>query len=329
MAAVNLEKPPLFVHIVTHGPQCLDGVAAAVAIARARPQAEVIPWFVNNNEVNDAIVSLRCAPREAEHEVWITDLSWSDRAADRHLRALADRGVRVYWIDHHRTAIERYRGGNVDVPLAACVISERFAASRLTWEHLRERLESARELSQVFLDFWPVVEKADDTDRWIHRIPGSHELALLVRALGAGDAYRDLLEIDRDVTYTPRMRAALERVEFELRRSLTAAERQRFSVELPGGLTLVTSVCHGYPSEVADAWNKTTRNAVFALYDSKCLTVSLRRSSDCRVDLSRLARRFGGGGHPAAAGCELPWLGADIPRGVADILAPALARSAE
>lgn len=324
---MNVEKPPLFVHIVTHGPQCLDGVAAAVAIARARPQAEIVPWFVNNNEVNDAVRELRCTPRDADHEVWITDVSWSDHAADRHLRALADRGVRVHWIDHHRTAIERFEGGAVDVPLAARVISEQFAASRLAWEYLRGRLECEGGASPTFLDFWPVVERADDTDRWLHRIPGSHELALVVRAMGAAAAYEDLLAIDRDVTYTPRMREAGKKVGHDLNRSLATAEHLRFSVRLPSGLLLVTSICHGYPSEVADAWGKQARNTVFALYDSKCLTVSLRRSPDCTIDLSRLARRFGGGGHPAAAGCELPWLGTDIPRGIADILAPALGRS--
>ena len=47
---------------------------------------------------------------------------------------------------------------------------------------------------------------------------------------------------------------------------------------------------------------------MFALYDAKSLAVSLRRSPDCTVDLSRLAAALGGGGHAAAAGCELPEL---------------------
>jgi len=322
---VNLEKRPLFVHIISHGPHCLDGVAAAVAIARARTNAEVIPWFVNNNDVNDAIHQLVCAPADADHEVWITDVSWTDRAADHRLRSLTDRGVRVHWIDHHRTAIERFRAGEVEVPFAACVVTERFAASRLVYEYLRDHLDETT-AHERFFDLWPLIERADDTDRWIHRIEGSHELALTVRTMGSIEAYYDLLDIDRDLHYTPRMRAARERIDEELRRSFETAERQRFSVRLPTGLTLVTSICSGYPSEVADAMSKSTPNAVFALYDSKCLAVSLRRSPDCTVDLSHVARVFGGGGHPAAAGCELPWLGIDIPRGMADLIAPVLAR---
>lgn len=318
---MTLEKRPLFVHIISHGPHCLDGVAAAVAIARARPHAEVIPWFVNNNEVDEAIRQLRCKPDDA-HEVWITDVSWTDPLADRHLRALAGRGVNVYWIDHHRTAIERYESGEVSVPFAGCVVTETFAASRLVYDYLRDELAVA---SKRFRDFWPVVEKADDTDRWIHAIAGSHDLALTVRAMGSIAAYYDLLAFDRAGTYTPRMRAAFDRVGSDLRRSLETAARERVSVVLPTGVTLVASICLGYPSEVADAWGRETVNAVFALYDTKSLGISLRRSPDCGVDLSRLARSFGGGGHPAASGCELPDLGDDIPRAIVERLAPALA----
>jgi nanoRNase/pAp phosphatase (c-di-AMP/oligoRNAs hydrolase) len=147
--------------------------------------------------------------------------------------------------------------------------------------------------------------------------------------MGSVEAYYDLLEIDRDITYTPRMCAARARVGDELKRSFATAERERHEVHLPSGLTLVTSICAGYPSEVADAFSKSTRNTVFALFDSNCLAVSFRRSPDCTVDLSHLARAFGGGGHPAAAGCELPWLGIDIPRGMADIIAPVLARGVD
>jgi len=80
-------------------------------------------------------------------------------------------------------------------------------------------------------------------------------------------------------------------------------------------------VCDGHPSEIADAWGKTTRNTVFALYDAKSLAVSLRRSPDCTVDLSRLAASLGGGGHAAAAGCELP----ELRRGLAEALAARIA----
>src|SRR5262249_36861044 len=92
-----------------------------------------------------------------------------------------------------------------------------------------------------------------------------------------------------------------------------------------GEVTLVTAVCDGHPSEIADAWGKQARNAVFALYDAKSLAVSLRRSPDCTVDLSHVAGALGGGGHAAAAGCEPP----EPRRGPAEALATRVARVLE
>ena len=110
----------------------------------------------------------------------MTDISWREPETDRHLRALAAAGVRIYWIDHHRTALERFRAGLVDVPFAGRVLSEDYAASRLVYEYLRERGDGPPRFAALA----PLIALADDNDRWLHRLPGSRELAWTVRALG-------------------------------------------------------------------------------------------------------------------------------------------------
>jgi nanoRNase/pAp phosphatase (c-di-AMP/oligoRNAs hydrolase) len=50
------------------------------------------------------------------------------------------------------------------------------------------------------------------------------------------------------------------------------------------------------------------------LFDLKSAAISYRRSPDCTVDLSAVASAFGGGGHPAAAGCEMPELLRELSR---------------
>lgn len=290
------------VHIVSHGPHCLDGVAAAVAVARYHEgRADVDARFAGNSEI-DAVLQSFAPAKGRDAELWITDISWRDPATDRHLRALVAGGLRIYWIDHHRTALERVRAGLLDVPFADRVLSEEFAASRLVYEFLRARGDAPIGFARLA----PLIAMADDNDRWLHRIPGSRELAWTVRTLGE-DAYEDLLRVDEKVTYTPRMQAARARVEAEIARSFAVAEASRVERRL-GGVTLVAAVCDGHPSEIADAWGKRTPNAVFALYDAKSLAVSLRRSPDCTVDLSHVAAALGGGGHAAAAGCEVPEL---------------------
>ena len=295
---------PKTVHVVSHGPHCLDGVAAAVAVARSYAgTADVVPHFAGNSEIDSVLGALNPEPGS---ELWITDISWRRPETDAHLRALAAAGTPVFWIDHHRTALERVAAGQVNVPFAGRVLSEEHAASRLVYDFLARRLAAEGRRVPEFEHLAPLIAMADDNDRWRHRVPGSRELAWVVRTLGA-DAYEELLGIDEQVTYTPRMVAARERVEAEIARSFAVAEASRTERRL-GDVTLVAAMCDGHPSEIADAWGKRTSNAVFALYDGRSLAVSLRRSPDCSVDLARVAAALGGGGHAAAAGCELPEL---------------------
>src|SRR5439155_303223 len=156
-------------HVVSHGPHCLDGVAAAVAVARYQAgRADVETRFAGNNEVDAVLRSLACAPGR-EHELWITDISWREPETDEHLT----------------------------------------------------------------------------------RLPGPA-------------AYEDLVAIDADVTYTPRMAEARDRVAAEIAHSLAVGAASRVERRV-GDVTLVAAVCDGHPSEVADAWRQERRNAVFAL----------------------------------------------------------------
>jgi oligoribonuclease NrnB/cAMP/cGMP phosphodiesterase (DHH superfamily) len=293
------------VHVVSHGPHCLDGTAAAVTVARYHEGADVQPQFASNSEIDDVLRGLAATPGR-DTELWITDISWRQPETDAHLRALVAAGVRVYWIDHHRTALERVRAGRVDVPFTDSVLSEEYAASRLTYEYLAGRLRAEGRLLPRFDALARLVAMADDNDRWLHRIPGSRELAWTVRALDGG-AYQELMATDADVTYTPRMREALARAQAEIEASFATARASRVERRI-GDVNLVVAVCDGHPSEIADAWGKESQNAVFALYDAKSLAVSLRRSPDCTVDLSHVAASLGGGGHAAASGCQLPEL---------------------
>jgi catechol 2,3-dioxygenase-like lactoylglutathione lyase family enzyme len=85
------------------------------------------------------------------------------------------------------------------------------------------------------------------------------------------------------------MREALARAQAEIEASFATARASRVERSV-GPVKLVVAVCDGHPSEIADAWGKESQNTVFALYDAKSLAVSLRRSPDCTVDLSRVGR---------------------------------------
>ena len=312
---------PRLVHIVSHGPHCLDGVAAAVAIARYYSGVEVCPRFAGNPRINEVICGLGIEDPLRDQELWITDISWTAPEADAYLRGLAQRGLRIYWVDHHRTAIDRLQKGEIDVPFAHRIVDDRCASARLVFDYLRERLTREGRRSVELEQFEAVVDMADDNDRWLHRIPGSWELALTLRSMNGAEAFDELLKIDPSVTYTPRLRAAHEKVEEELRSSLEIARVTRTVRDLASGVKVVAAVCEGYPSEIADRWGRELPNSVFVLFDLKSGAISYRRSPDCEVDLSRVAQAFGGGGHPAAAGSEIPELLTELSASAADRVA--------
>jgi oligoribonuclease NrnB/cAMP/cGMP phosphodiesterase (DHH superfamily) len=327
----NTSQPsPAHVYIVSHGPGCLDGVTAAVSVARYHAGATLIPCFASTSRIDEVLRSINPDEVPTGSEVWITDISWTQEETNDHLRQLAARGIKLYWFDHHRTAISRHANGAIHAPFTDYVLSEAVSGARLVYEYLEKQLAASGGHNEAFTAFAPVVAQADDNDRWIHAISGSRELALTVSTLagtddGNLDAYHALLNIDADITYSPAMRAAYEQSTREIKDSFALAQRSRVRQAGPdSSYSLVCAVCDGYPSEIGDSWGKQATNTVFVLYDRKHGGISLRRSPDCQVDLSELAQMFGGGGHPAASGCrphELPEL---IAHSVAGLFASGL-----
>jgi oligoribonuclease NrnB/cAMP/cGMP phosphodiesterase (DHH superfamily) len=290
------------IQIVSHGPSCLDGVMAAAAVARFYQGDRVITRLAANNESDQALQELELRTGGGDDEIWITDLSWNSTATGEHLTGLAQKGARIHWIDHHRTAVSRADAPEFTVPFSARVLSERYSAARLTFNYLRRRVsELAPAQARAFERFAPFAAIADDNDRWIHRIPESKDWALAVQTLGGMASYREILRLE-EPRLSRRLRSALEAGRAAMAKSLELARSTTVDRTLANGRKLRSACCFGYSSEVAAALYDDQTMTVVALFDLRSQGVSLRRSADCDVDLSILARTFGGGGHAAAAG---------------------------
>jgi uncharacterized protein len=289
------------IRVVSHGPSCFDGVVAAATVARFYRGHRVEPILAANGESDDRLQSLKPKLGGDGDEIWITDLSWTSTATAEHLRALASAGTDIYWIDHHRTAVSRADAPEFKVPFRGKVLSERFSAARLTFNFLRRRLAAGSAARAAFEQFFPLVELADDHDRWVKRLPESADWALAVQTLGGALSYREILRMDQP-RLTPRLKAAMEQGRDAMAKSLRLARSTLVERPLANGLKLRTACCFGYSSEVAAELYKDQTRTVIALFDLRSQGVSLRRSADCDVDLSETARSFGGGGHAAASG---------------------------
>lgn len=309
------------IQIVSHGPSCLDGVMAAAAVARFYAGEHVIATLAGNNEADRTIRSLELKSSDPRNdEIWITDLSWTLPETGAHLASLIECGARVFWIDHHRTAVSRAGAPEFKVSFTGKVLSEQYSAARLTFNYLRKL---ARDLPakrrEEFEAFAPFAAIADDHDRWIHKIPESADWALAVQTLGGKNSYREILRLHEPVM-TRRLRSALEAGKEGMQKSLELARATMVDRTLGNGVKIRTACCFGYSSEVASHLYEGQHRTVVALFDLRSQGVSLRRSTDCDINLALLAEGFGGGGHEAASGFAI----ADLRRLPAERLAELL-----
>jgi len=292
------------IQVISHGPSCFDGVVAAATVARFHENDRVVVSLAANNESDNTIRRLKPANERGPDEVWITDLSWNSVETGEHLNRLANSGTRIYWIDHHRSAISRADQPEFKVAFAGKLLSEEFSAARLAFNYLQAESHTTPQIRRHAEEFFPIVELADDHDRWVHRLPESPDWALAIQTLGGVESYRELMRMRRPVMSRKLVRA-LEAGRQAMQQSLKLARATITDRALPNGLMLRAACCVGYSSEVAAELYKDQHHAVIALFDMRSQGVSLRRSADCEVDLSELARSMGGGGHAAAAGFAL------------------------
>lgn len=317
------------VTVVSHGPNCLDGLTCAVVAARHFAGREFQPTFASNRQIDDALRRYNPAHPEAE-ELWITDISWRDDETTQHLNALVDRGLELHWVDHHKSALEAREKGHLQARFTDYILDMKYAASRLLYEELCRRDAAAGRANPDLLALDNLVMTADDNDRWILAIEGSRELALTVRAMDQQEAYRSLLAMNTDLAYGPELRRAHDRVQRELASTFRLAENTCTVKEVASrDLRVISCECDGYSGEIADRWRSRWTRGVFALYDRRGGGISFRRTPDCPVDLSRLAGSFGGGGHEAAAGCEIEIPGPDRADTLATRVAEALTKEVD
>ncbi|MBI3597600.1 MAG: hypothetical protein HY203_10650 [Nitrospirae bacterium] len=306
-------RPDRSAIIVTHGPFCLDGIASAVCVGRFYGEARARPVFTHPSEVDRVIEEVTRDSKEPR-DLWIADITWKDRKTEKLFKELVRQGWRIFWIDHHSIAVEKDEKEIQALGLTGWVASRRFSAARLLYDYLISAEDLLGEAPAELKRFEAVILLADDNDRWLHQRRGSRELALTVAALGGTSAYRELLHTDADLRYSPRMEEAYRRASRELAASVALANRTRLERTLENGLRIVAALCNGYTSEVADTLRQSVASdgktdetaAIFLLYNLEDQRISLRKTPACPIDLARLAGQFGGGGHPAAAGFDLP-----------------------
>lgn len=149
-----------------------------------------------------------------------------------------------------------------------------------------------------------LIRHIEDRDLWRFTMPGTAEISAALRT------YPQTFELWQSLLYDPLLLVSEgETILRGHRKNIESMIAQRYWDLLAGHRVPIVNVPYHYASDAADAILKAEPNAPFCAAwfrrGDGMIQFSLR-SQNHRVDVSEVAKMFGGGGHRNAAGFQVP-----------------------
>lgn len=256
--------------LVLYHKNCSDGFCAAWVARKAYPYAEFIPV-----SYQDPI------PDVAGRDVIIADFSYKREALEQ-MKAKATT-LRVY--DHHKTAEEDLRD------LEYCIFDMDRSGAKLVWDYLyRSPFAITSEATPWLVDY------TEDRDLWRFKLPHSKEISAALQSYPFDFEIWDRLE-KRDINDMIIEGSAILRYQQRLIGSL---KQNVIEVEIKGYKvpSLNSSVLQ---SELGNELAQGRPFAAIWYQDKEGCKYSLRSTKE-GIDVSEVAKSYGGGGHRSSAG---------------------------
>jgi len=269
-------------HVVMYHASCADGFCAAWVMQKVFPRADYIPCQYGQR-----------LPCVRDSIVYIVDFSFKRQE----LLHLAANNASVVVLDHHKTAEEEL-GGLSGVNLE-CVFDLDKSGARLTLDLLaRRQLINAVDHQTVL----PLVNYTEDRDLWRWRLPNSQEINAAIRSYPMTFAAWDELAVLEEAEWIAIGKAILRYQKLEVERAIEHA----YLTILDGySITIVNAVEN--ISEVSQELAKASGIGCVYFDTAEGKRVySLRSTKTSGIDVSEIAKKYGGGGHKHAAGFSVP-----------------------
>ncbi len=281
------------IKLVTHK-DCCDGSACAILFIAAGGLPEnVIFTSPSHTDVDDVAKTL-CDTWEGP--IWFADVSVSLAAAE-----LLSKRTDVVLLDHHKSAIplSKFSFCQIDKDNSAC-------GSKLLFSFLKKQI-GASAFNLAIKKYKEFVDNVDDMDRWQRNIEGSEVMFNLHSLLGQRLFIKRFLK-NASLKLTENEKYLVE-LDKEKEREYVQTKKEQISI--------ITKTFNNQKIRVGFVKAGGPYRSV--LGDSICNDLSLDvdlavmingdyislRSRNGKVDCSLVAQQNGGGGHPAAAGCDL------------------------
>lgn len=284
---IDLVKNLVIYHQIKTGVDCPDGITSAVIASEALGNAELLGYCYN--------MPLPNIDWQKYKSIYIVDFSFPPDVMKALL--LKNSNSNVVVIDHHKTAAENLK--NITGCYSIFDLSR--SASELVWDYFHPG------------ELCPgIVFYVGDRDMWRWNLPDSKEincaLSSLRSRLGGEQVYQqyrgfsleqlhdELLPLGRKIYQARQQRIAELATSFKY--GFDSINKEYFLVgeipEMDGYLT----------SDLAENLylNELRCLGYVVIYGENTFGVSLRSRQGSGVDVSKIAKRFGGGGHFHAAG---------------------------
>jgi uncharacterized protein len=290
---------------------CPDGWCAAYICKKQYPEAELIPL---NHGLNETQLDELFA-KMFKKDVIMVDYSLRTRELNHHMASIAN-SFRIY--DHHKTAQAALEGA----PYATFDMTR--SGAGLAWDYLFGK-DSGKwnpaDPTNVYRPWW--VNYTEDQDLWNWKLPRSHEinayLMVQPRTLEAWDVITD--DEQMEPTAAARQGTGV-RAYIEYYTRSVAAEAQAGVWRIQTGElesedgTIVLPVFTDYRvgvlnipyagvSEAGNALVKEGYEIAVCWFENKDGVIQFSLRGGGAVDVSAIAKSFGGGGHNNAAGFQV------------------------
>ncbi|MCB1213901.1 MAG: hypothetical protein KDK66_00360 [Deltaproteobacteria bacterium] len=253
---------------------CTDGAAAAAVIKYKYPQAKCYP--MNHGDPIRARVKGK--------RVFIVDFSFKEDI----LKNFKQEATSVHWYDHHITALPTR-----DL-LGWGVLDLKESGASLTWKQEFPNKAMPK-----------VLEYVKDKDLYEWKLPHSREINMYLRGVEditnpLSTCWKELLNLKEN---DPKWQSMIEEgrlaLEFQ-KKTLKKGLKNAFAIDFHGHRTLAVN----WSLEASDMGEYIYKDlgydvALMFFFTGSIFNFSLRST---KVDVSKIALEYGGGGHPGAAG---------------------------
>jgi len=269
---------------IYHG-GCADGMGALAAVQHSLGYENVEPFYGAYGKPPPTQEQL------LRRDVVIVDFSYPKDV----LNDMAKHAAAILVLDHHKTAEANLTTGGLADNIEVHFDMNRSGA-RMAWDMFNKQLPPPKMLLHI-----------EDRDLWRFNIPGTKEItAALFSYPMHYDTWYDLV-INGDAESLRIEGQALLR-DHKLKCSKLIADNS-YMGKVAGWDVPMINAPHFYASDIGNDMCDDGLYPFAAVYsiDGECIKFSLRSvSKDQGIDVSEIAKLFGGGGHKNAAGFSVP-----------------------